>query len=93
MRRLLVSLSAILAFTGCASFQEAYHTDQNFGNASEETFAQQIAYPERPYAGETPEGMAGITSEEVMDVHNRTYAAPPTELDLESIELFGSEGE
>lgn len=91
MKSLIVSLSAILTFAGCASFQEAYDTDRNFGKASEETYAQHIAYPERPYAGETPEGMAGITSEEIMDVHNKTYAAPPTELELESIELFGED--
>lgn len=74
---LLILATTTLIIAGCASFQEAYYTDQSLGEGNQETWQAQIAYPDRPYAEKTPEEIAGITAEEIMEVHNNTFGTPP----------------
>ncbi|MCD6526027.1 MAG: hypothetical protein J7K75_03435 [Desulfuromonas sp.] len=82
MRAFLFIIAVSFVLSGCASFEEAYHLDREFGEASQATWDQQIAYPEAPYADNVPETLSGITAEEVMSVHNETFAEAPTEVDV-----------
>ncbi len=77
MKTISAILFGAIILTGCASFQEAYQTDKNYGVNSQATWQKQVAYPEAPYAGTTPETHEGIMSERVMDVYNDTYGEPP----------------
>lgn len=93
MRTITAILFGAIILAGCASFQEAYHTDRNYGVNYHAMWDKQIAYPDAPYADTTPEGHEGIMSERVMDVYNDTYGEPPREeVDLFDLQ-FGSGGE
>ena len=70
MRRFACILFVCLTVVGCSSLK----VDREFGVAQKNSWAKQIAYPESPYADQRVEGIAGITAEEIMTVHNRTFA-------------------
>jgi len=76
MRYGLVIVSILLGVSGCASFQEAYDLDQEFGQATRSTWEAQIAYPEASPTGAS-ERLEGITAENIMDVYTKTFAEPP----------------
>ena len=83
MRAFLLAILAVtIVLGGCASFEEAYHLDQEFGEASQITWDQQVANPDYRYVDNVPDTLSGITAEEVMDVHNETFAEEPTEIDV-----------
>ena len=85
MKYLLLIVFGLL-LTGCASFQEAYILDQEFGVASEAAWQQQIAVPAPSSADRVPMGIEGITAEEIMGVHNGTFAEKPMK---QSVLSFG----
>lgn len=76
-----------LMLTGCASVQETYHLDQEFGNASRHSWEQQFAYPEAGQAPVVPTGIEGITAEEIMGVYNGTFAEEPVDQNIISFGL------
>jgi len=78
----LLPFAALVLAAGCASMEEAYYLDREFGQASQASFDQQILYPDYRYAGEVPEGAPGIIAEEVMAVHIDTYKTAPTKSDV-----------
>jgi PBP1b-binding outer membrane lipoprotein LpoB len=81
-------LAGAFMLSGCASFEEAYTLDREFGQASQMAWQQQIANPERRI--ETPpEGMEGIIAEKAMGVHIDTYDDKPTKMDVFSIGIMG----
>ena len=80
MKNLLIF--AVLLLAGCASFQEAYLLDREFGQASQAAWEQQIVNPEGQMVHRNPEGMEGITAEEVMGVYNGTFAEKPQQLNV-----------
>ncbi|OQY25065.1 MAG: hypothetical protein B6I37_02340 [Desulfobacteraceae bacterium 4572_35.2] len=82
MRDFLLTIAVTIVLSGCASFEEAYQLDQEFGEASQITWDQQVANPDYRYAESMPENLSGITAEEVMNVHNETFAEEPTEIDV-----------
>lgn len=82
MRTYLLIFAASIVLSGCASFEEAYYLDREFGEASQETWAQQVVPAEDRHAESLPETLSGITAEEVMAVHNETFAAEPTKIDV-----------
>ena len=93
MRTIPVVLFGAIILAGCASLQEAYHTDRHYGVESQATFQKQVAYPDAPYAGTVPKGHEGITSERLIDVYNDTYGEPPSrEVDLFDFELTSGGG-
>jgi len=77
----MILASALLA--GCASFEEAYYIDREYGQAQMIAWDSQVAYPDYRHVAKTPEVTEGITAEEIMDVYNQTFAEQP-----ESIEVF-----
>ena len=91
----ILMIAALLAIglAGCSSappaFQEAAYIDKEFGKATMESFDMQIAYPDTPYAEIPPEGMDGIHAENVMSVHNQTYAEKPTEANVMQLGIVG----
>jgi len=78
--RLLI-IAVLLGLGGCASFQEAYIYDHEFGKASQMAWESQIAHPEA-HETKTPEGLAGITAEELMGVYNDTFGEKPQQLNI-----------
>lgn len=80
-----VSLSFLLA--GCASLEEAYYIDREFGQAQMASWDRQVAYPDNRHADKVPEGVAGITAEEVMSVHNRTFAKEPQQVNIFQLDI------
>jgi DNA-binding sugar fermentation-stimulating protein len=84
----LLAIIAFLVLGGCASFEEAYHLDREFGEANRAAWERQIAYPDRRVET-APEGMEGITAEKVIGVHIDTYDREPTKVDVFSIGIMG----
>jgi hypothetical protein len=87
-KTLLLIVAAALVLSGCASFEEAYLLDREFGQASLATWNRQIAYPDRQIET-APEGMEGITAEKTIGVHIDTYDQRPTKVDVFSIGIMG----
>jgi hypothetical protein len=75
----LVAVLMIAVMAGCAhpAFDSLYYLDREFGEAQQYTWDQQVAYPDYHYADREAEGLAGIHAEEVMNVHNSTFAKKP----------------
>ena len=81
MKYKVLVIGIILALGGCASVEEAYVLDREFGQATQTAWASQVAYPDRQTV-KTPEGTEGITSEEIMDVYNQTFAEKPQQINV-----------
>ncbi|PLX90475.1 MAG: hypothetical protein C0619_09480 [Desulfuromonas sp.] len=78
-----------LMLTGCASMQESYTLDQEFGRASGQSWQQQIAFPDAGMVPVVPTGIDGITAEEIMGVYNGTFAEEPMQQNVLSFGLPG----
>ncbi len=76
----LIAVTALLA--GCATLEEAYYVDREFGQANQAAWDKMVAYPDYRHAGKTPEGTEGITAEEIMDVNNQTFAEKTQKTDI-----------
>ncbi|MFA7534958.1 MAG: hypothetical protein WCY68_02595 [Desulfuromonadales bacterium] len=79
MKTLILLSAAFLLLSACAPVEEAYYIDREFAKASQAAWDAQIINKENTHADKVPEGIAGITAEEVMGVHNRTFAKQPKE--------------
>ncbi|MGE4545490.1 MAG: hypothetical protein AB7D06_15430 [Pedobacter sp.] len=82
MKKLSFAIATILLLTGCASMQEAYYVDRDFGQQSQAAWDQQVAYPDYRYASTIPENLDGITAEEIMKVYNETFAEKPENVNI-----------
>jgi hypothetical protein len=78
-----------LLLTGCASFQEAYLLDQEFGKDSEVAWERQVAFPKISSKDQIPVGIEGITAEEIMGVYNGTFAEKPMKQEILMLGLPG----
>lgn len=85
MKTLILMLTSSILLLGCASMEEAYYLDREFGQRSQETWDMQVAYPDYRYAtdpttGKTKraESLEGLPAENVMDVYTKTFADKPT---------------
>jgi hypothetical protein len=67
---------------GCASFEEAYYLDREFGIASQAAWDKQVVYPDYRYAAKVPETTEGITAEGIMDTYNNTFAEAPEQINV-----------
>jgi len=74
---LLILLFAVVG-SGCASFEEAYILDREYGQAQMQSWDKLIAYPDGRYADQVPEGIEGINAESAMGVYHQSFAKPPT---------------
>ncbi len=74
--KISIVIAALLLLYACAPFQEAYYVDREFGKESQAAWDQQII-DKKPDTEKVPEGIAGISAEEIMNVHNKTFAEKP----------------
>ena len=80
MKTTFFLLAASLLLAGCASMEEAYYTDREFGKNSQTTWDMQVAYPDYRYVYDqegnfkNPETIDGISVEGVMDIYTKSYA-------------------
>lgn len=79
MRTIALMTITLACLAGCASFEEAHHLDREFGVAQRASWNQQILHAE-PQDMTAPEGLEGITAEEVMNVYNGTFAKEPAKV-------------
>lgn len=94
MKTMILLLASSILLVGCASFEEAYYVDREFGQRSQETWDMQVAYPDYRYAmdettGEVrnPENLEGLPAENVMEVYTDTFAEKPTQADVIQFDL------
>ena len=85
----LVLVAAVLLLAGCASFQDAYYTDHEFGKASRQTWNKEVALPEGCNVKKTPAGLEGITAEQIMNVRTQTFAVPPQKANVMNMGITG----
>ena len=78
----------LFILAGC-SLSSPY-VDAEYGVATRAVQDQQVAFPEAPYAQQIPEGLGGITAEEVMNSHNQSYAKQEQGAGSMSFGLIGS---
>ena len=52
MKTMILLLASSILLVGCASFEEAYHLDREFGQRSQETWDMQVAYPDYRFAAD-----------------------------------------
>jgi hypothetical protein len=85
MKTTILLIAASLLLAGCASLEEAYYVDHEFGRASQQSWDMQVAYPDYRYVYDqdgnmkNPEGVEGIAAEGFMDVLTETYGEKPSE--------------
>jgi hypothetical protein len=72
--RKLLWIGVLLFLSACAPFQDTPYLEKEFGKASQAAWDAQIVNKGNPNAEKVPEGMAGITAEEIMGVKNKMFA-------------------
>lgn len=77
----------MVLLAGCASLEEAYYVDREFGLAQQAAWDSQVAYPDYRYAAKTPETTDGVTAEEIMSVYNETFAREPEQMEVFQFEI------
>ncbi len=94
MKTLILMLASSILLLGCASMEEAYYVDREFGQGSQETWDMQVAYPDYRYvtdqttgAERTPETLEGLPAENVMNVYTNTFADKPTKTNVVEFSL------
>jgi len=63
----------LFLIVGCAPPHETRFVDEEFGKAQLAAWDQQIINHDNPYGTTPPEGMEGISAEELMKVYNDTF--------------------
>lgn len=67
-------VGVLLFLTACSPFRDMPYLEKEFGKASQAAWDAQIVNKGNPNAEKVPEGMAGITAEEIMGVKNKMFA-------------------
>lgn len=80
MKRLIVIPVVLLLLAGCSV--STPYIDKEFGQASRQSLEMQIANPDYRYAGHTPDGIAGLTAEGIMEVYTNDFDKTPTDIDV-----------
>lgn len=65
----------VVLLAGCAPTE----VDREYGKGQMSNWDMQIANPAPPAAEQTPEGLAGLDAEKVMDARNKTFGEGQTE--------------
>ena len=82
MRFLACMITAMVLLAGCASLEEAYYVDREFGLAQQAAWDNQVAYPDYRHVAKIPETTEGVTAEKIMNVYNETFAEEPEQVDI-----------
>lgn len=86
MKALAYLITAALLLAGCSSAPLA---DQTLGKAQARSWDRQVKFQDYRFAGETPTGLAGIHAEQIMDVHNQTFAEAPEKAEVFELGIVG----
>jgi hypothetical protein len=89
MKRIVLIGILLFMAAGCAPFKDAYYLDQEFGKDSRASWDAQIVNRDPAHLNSVPEGMTGISAEEVMSVRNQMYAERPRKSQSSEFELGG----
>lgn len=89
MKYLALAAPLLFLLVGCASMEEAYILDREFGKDQMAAWDQQIVNHNNPHGTKVPEGIEGITAEEIMEVYNATFAEKPVETNVISLDFGG----
>ena len=73
MKRLFL-VAAILLLTACTAAHETAYVDAEFGQATQMSFDQQVAFPDNPHDGKIPENLEGISAEELMNAYTSSFS-------------------
>ena len=77
MKKILyVPMIGLFLLVGCTTM----NIDREYGKASMSSWDMQIVDTAPAAAEQTPEGLAGIHAEEVMDVRNQTFGEAETDI-------------
>ncbi|MDO3378429.1 hypothetical protein [Geoalkalibacter halelectricus] len=90
MKTLMMIVLAAALCAGCATFEEAYYIDREFGQAQMESWNKMIAYPDGRYADREVEGLDGIHAEPAMGVYHRSYSKEPTRGQVFQLGIIGN---
>lgn len=90
MKRMAV-IGILLLLAACAPFEEAYYIEREFSKDSQAAWDAQIVNKDFRYADRVPEGMAGITAEEIMSSHTKTFAEKPSKSKIIEFGMGGSQ--
>jgi hypothetical protein len=82
MKILACMLMAMVLLAGCASMEEAYYVDREFGLAQQAAWDNHVAYPDYRHVARIPEITEGITAEEIMSAYNETFVEEPENVDV-----------
>jgi len=82
MRILACMITAMVLLAGCASMEEAYYVDREYGLAQQVTWDNHVAYPDYRHVAKTPQTTEGVTAEEIMNVYNGTFSEAPEQVDV-----------
>jgi hypothetical protein len=75
-------MTTAMLLAGCATMEEAYYVDREFGLAQQAAWDSQVAYPDYRHVARTPEVTEGITAEKIIAVYNETFAEEPEIADV-----------
>lgn len=90
MKYLTLALLVLgLTLAGCTSYP---NLDREFGQATRTSLKRQVAFPADSHVRKVPEGMGGISAEEVMDTYNQTYAEKWQKTDAYSFQFGPGNG-
>ena len=91
MKYVILTLTCVALLAGCASFEEAYYVDREFGMANNDAFDRQIVHKDYKYAGEPVNDLSGIHAEPIMETYQGTFSEGFTSEDIDISET-GTEG-
>jgi hypothetical protein len=77
MKRFVLFGILLATAAGCAPFKDAYYIEREFGKDSQAAWDALVVNKNSRYGDRMPDGMAGITAEEVISVRNKTFGEKP----------------
>ena len=89
MRLWLLVLLASVILGGCASFEEAYILDREYGQAQMHSWDSMIADPASTQADKQPDGLEGINAEAAMRVYDKAFTREPTRSNIIKFGIVG----
>jgi hypothetical protein len=88
MKTTILLLATSILLAGCASLEETYYVDHEFGKDSQMTWDMQVAYPDYRFVYDqdgnmkNPETLDGVTAENVMDNYHQTFSEKAQKIDV-----------
>lgn len=74
MKYIVLLIAAASLLVGCATMEEAYYTDREFGAATTDAFDRQVIHKDYAHAGKAVEGLPALHAEPVMEKYHSTFS-------------------